>query len=308
MLFALNATAALLSTLLLAAPGQDAEGCKDYPMFNRMPNFDIYACKAVEFDAVDIPHSDRKQWESPQDYDSIEGKVSFVSYKLKDGITPPSALQIVRNFQNAAKAAGGAVLGDYTGSGRPAFTETQNKFLVESPGGTSYTRYTTMKMTKGASEYWVMLAASDDYHDYALLVVERQAMVQTVAVNELVDKLNKDGFITLYVNFDTNKATIKPDSAKTLDDAAAVLKAAPALSIVVGGHTDNVGTADANQQLSEARAKAVLDALVQRGIPGSRLTAQGFGQTQPIADNRTEDGRARNRRVELVKSEPARGR
>lgn len=78
-------------------------------------------------------------------------------------------------------------------------------------------------------------------------------------------------------------------------------KAAPALSVIVGGHTDNVGAPEANQKLSEERARAVVAALVQRGIAASRLEARGFGQTAPIADNRTEDGRAKNRRVELVK-------
>jgi outer membrane protein OmpA-like peptidoglycan-associated protein len=173
--------------------------------------------------------------------------------------------------------------------------------MVDSPGGTSYTRYTNLKFTKGASEYWVNIAASDDYHDYNIVAVERQAMKQDVSVNELVDKLNQQGFLAFYVNFDTNKSTIKPDSAETLDEAAAVLKAAPALSVVVAGHTDNTGTPEGNMKLSEDRAKAVVAALVQRGIAAGRLTPQGCGQTQPIADNRLEEGRARNRRVELVK-------
>jgi outer membrane protein OmpA-like peptidoglycan-associated protein len=126
-------------------------------------------------------------------------------------------------------------------------------------------------------------------------------MAQEVSVNELVEKLNKDGFLTLYVNFDTGKATIKPDSDKTLDDAAAALKAASGLKIEVGGHTDNVGTPQANEKLSDERAKAVMAALVKRGVAANRLTAKGYGQSSPIADNRSEDGRAKNRRVELVK-------
>jgi outer membrane protein OmpA-like peptidoglycan-associated protein len=289
---------ALLTAVTLAASPlpQDADGCKDYPMFNRMPNYDIYSCKTVDFDAIDIVRADRK-------YETVEGKVVYVSYKLKDGVTPPSALQVVRNFQNAAKSAGGQVLGDYSDNSRPNFSDSQNKYMVESAGGTAYTRYSILKLTKGASEYWVTLAASEEYRDYSVLIVERQVMTQAVAVNELVDKLNKDGFIALYVNFETNRATITVDSAKILDDAASVLKATPAMNVIVGGHTDTVGTAEANQKLSAARAQAVVDALVQRGIDARRLTAQGFGQSMPVADNRTEDGRAKNRRVELVKNE-----
>jgi OOP family OmpA-OmpF porin len=295
--------AAVTSLLLISAPAQDKEGCKDHPLFNRMPNFEIYDCKSVEFDAVDFANPGMKKWDRDKadDYQTIEGKIFSISYKIKEGATPASALQIIRNFQNAAKSAGGAVLGDFTSPFAAELKDNMQRFMVDSPGGTSYTRYTNLKFTKGNSEYWVNVAASDDYHDYNLVIVERQAMAQDVSVNELVDKLNKDGFITLYINFDTNKSTIKPDSAKTLDDAAAVLKAAPALSIIVGGHTDNVGTPEANMKLSEERAKAVVAALVQRGIAADRLTPKGFGQTQPIADNRLEEGRAKNRRVELVK-------
>jgi outer membrane protein OmpA-like peptidoglycan-associated protein len=126
-------------------------------------------------------------------------------------------------------------------------------------------------------------------------------MKQDISVNDLAEKLEKEGFVALYVNFETGKATIQPDSKPTLDDAAAALKSASGLKIEVGGHTDNVGTAEANQKLSEDRAKAVMAALVERGIDASRLTAKGYGQTSPIADNRTEEGRAKNRRVELVK-------
>jgi OOP family OmpA-OmpF porin len=292
---------AALASVFLLSPTQDKAGCKDHPLFNRMPNYEIYGCGTIDFEAVDFAKPGLKQWEKAEDYETVEGKVYYASYNLKDGATPASALQIIRNFQNAAKAAGGTVLGDYVNPFAADLTDNARKFMKDSPGGTSFTRYTILKLTKGDSEYWVNVAASDDYHDYNVVVVERKAMTQDVSVKELVDKLNKDGFITLYVNFDTNKSTIKAESNKTLDDAAAVLKAAPTLAVVVAGHTDNVGTPEANQKLSEDRAKSVMAALVQRGIAADRLTAKGFGQTSPIADNRTEDGRAKNRRVELVK-------
>ena len=134
-----------------------------------------------------------------------------------------------------------------------------------------------------------------------MYILEVGAMNQDVSVNELVDRLNKDGFLTLYINFDTGKATIRPDSDRTLDDAAAALKAAPNLKVEVGGHTDNVGTPQANEKLSGERAQAVMAALVKRGVAANRLTAKGYGQSAPIADNRIEDGRAKNRRVEIVK-------
>jgi OmpA-OmpF porin, OOP family len=298
--FVVAVAVSFISASGATAGAQDAKGCKDHPLFNRMPSFDIYRCQEVQFDAVEFPKPELKAWSTAEHYETIEGKVFAISFKLKAGVTPPSALQIVRNFQNATKAGGGTVIGDFSNP-RPAFGAGAKKYLTPSPGGLAYDRYTTLKFVKEQGEYWVTLAASEAYKDYAMVIVERQAMTQEVSVNELVDKLNKDGFLTLYVNFDTNKSTIKPDSAKTLDEAASVLQAAPALSVTVAGHTDNVGTPEANQKLSEERAKAVMSALVERGIPAKRLDAKGHGQTMPVADNRTEEGRAKNRRVELVK-------
>jgi OmpA-OmpF porin, OOP family len=117
----------------------------------------------------------------------------------------------------------------------------------------------------------------------------------------LRDKLDKDGFVALYINFDTGQATIQDDSMPQLDQVAAMLKAAPALRLEIAGHTDNVGTPESNQKLSDARAKSVVAVLVARGVAANRLAAKGHGQMSPVADNRTEEGRAKNRRVELVK-------
>jgi outer membrane protein OmpA-like peptidoglycan-associated protein len=80
-----------------------------------------------------------------------------------------------------------------------------------------------------------------------------------------------------------------------------LLQSSPELKVEVCGHTDNVGPAASNQKLSEARARSVVAAPAGKGIASDRLTAKGYGQTSPVADNRTEEGRAKNRRVELVK-------
>ena len=101
------------------------------------------------------------------------------------------------------------------------------------------------------------------------------------------------------VNFDFDKADIRPDAAVILDEAASQLSAAPGRSVRVEGHTDSVGTDAYNQDLSERRAASVKDYLVGKGIDASRLTTAGFGESNPIASNDTADGRALNRRVEL---------
>jgi len=84
-------------------------------------------------------------------------------------------------------------------------------------------------------------------------------------------------------------------------EIVAALKSAPALGIAIEGHTDNVGQAAANKSLSEKRAQSVMAAIVAGGIDAKRLSAAGFGQERPVADNRSEEGRAKNRRVELVR-------
>ena len=102
------------------------------------------------------------------------------------------------------------------------------------------------------------------------------------------------------VFFDTGSATLKPESMKQLEQLAAVLKAYPAVAISVEGHTDNSGDAAANKALSAERAAAVQKALATLGVPDARITSTGFGPGKPVASNDTEDGRAQNRRVEVV--------
>jgi len=101
-------------------------------------------------------------------------------------------------------------------------------------------------------------------------------------------------------HFDFNKATIKPEGKSELDHAVAALKADPALKAEIDGHTDSVGSDAYNMKLSERRANAARDYLVSQGIDASRITTQGFGESKPIASNDTEEGRAQNRRVEVL--------
>jgi outer membrane protein OmpA-like peptidoglycan-associated protein len=101
--------------------------------------------------------------------------------------------------------------------------------------------------------------------------------------------------------FDTSKATIKPVSFELLDEAAQVLNAHPEVKkLTIEGHTDSTGAAAANQALSQARAEAVRDYLVKKGVAADRLSAKGYGATRPIGENKTAAGRDANRRVELT--------
>lgn len=117
----------------------------------------------------------------------------------------------------------------------------------------------------------------------------------------LYDKVLTDGkFVTTGIRFDVNKATIKPESAGTINYVVKMLNDNPQLKFIVEGHTDSDGDAAMNQKLSEARAKAVMDELILMGIDASRLQSKGHGESNPLASNNTPEGKAQNRRVEFV--------
>lgn len=118
----------------------------------------------------------------------------------------------------------------------------------------------------------------------------------------LYDRMMSDGkFITYGITFDVGKSTIKPESMGEINRIVQLLTENPTLKFSVEGHTDATGNAASNQTLSEARSKAIVDKLVELGIAADRLTSVGKGQNSPIADNSTDEGRAKNRRVEFVK-------
>jgi len=141
---------------------------------------------------------------------------------------------------------------------------------------------------------------------YFLTVVEQkglEARAGLLPAEEMKRELDAKGHVALYINFDFDKADIKPESQPIIDEIVKLLRTAPTLDLTVEGHTDNVGKPDYNKGLSDARAKSVVTALTAQGVSPGRLRAVGYGQDKPIADNSTDDGRATNRRVELVKAQ-----
>jgi outer membrane protein OmpA-like peptidoglycan-associated protein len=101
------------------------------------------------------------------------------------------------------------------------------------------------------------------------------------------------------LDFETGSATLKPTSAEQLKNIAEIMKAYPKVALKIGGYTDNVGNADANLKLSRMRAENTMQELVKLGVDAKRLEAQGYGEKHPVADNATEEGRAKNRRIDL---------
>ncbi|NJO34718.1 MAG: OmpA family protein [Rhodospirillales bacterium] len=223
---------------------------------------------------------DQRRGRAPK-VETVEGEATILKYFYKSAEKQPSPLQLIRNYQNAIKSIDGAVV--------------YERLPKEGDGGE-----TTLKVATGGKDVWIKVEPdvwSAPTQSYKLSIVEVQAMAQVVSANALLDALNKDGFIALYINFDTGKSVLKADGEATVKEIAAMLKAAPALKISIEGHTDNVGTPASNQKLSEARAKAVQDYLLSKSIAAERLRFKGFGESQPLEPNDTPAGRARNRRT-----------
>ena len=270
----------LVALLLIAAsaaaqkPLKDFAGVKDPVLFTRMPNFFLLDSAAV----VD-KQFDSYSFRSDGATKAVEGHRVTYKYVFDRLAGPiPSRLQIIRNYQTAALAIGGKVVHD--------------------DGSRS-----TIVVVKDGNETWAEIAPIPNGYEYTLTIVERKTMVQDVLANAEVFKagLAQAGHVEVPgIYFDTAKADIKPESEAALKEVVKLLQANPAIKVWVVGHTDNTGAEDMNVGLSQARAASVVKALAQMGIPPARLAAHGAGPYAPVAENQTEAGRRKNRRVELV--------
>jgi OmpA-OmpF porin, OOP family len=272
-----QAAIVLTSTAFAADPQVDREGYKDYPGITRVPGFILREygdCVETAFDAHGF-------WVTKDGKDiqqSVEGHKFWYRYRLKAGLPQSSVLQIMRNYQNAARAVGGQLLIDKNG-------------------------FTTIRLNKGGKELWLEVNARVGY-EYDLTIIEKEPMKQEVTVDAayMASSIADTGSVAIYgINFDTAKSDLKPESDPAIDEIVKLLSGNPALKVYIVGHTDMVGDTASNVKLSQARAQAVVSALVSKhGIAAGRLIAFGAGPYAPVASNKTDEGRARNRRVELV--------
>ena len=267
----------LLFVLAFACPlfaEDDAEGCKDSPVLSRMKGCWIYDCAKKDFDQAELRidrYSEKTQ--------HVEGEYTKIDYDCPENI---SEIMVTRNAQNALKAAGFTVVysGGATSDDHPALTARKGGLWVSIETGLT-----------GRPGYTMQIVKEEEME---------QQMVADAAAMEA--EINASGYCSIYgILFDTGKSTIQPESAKCLNEVSTLLKKNATWKMQIEGHTDNVGGKDANMKLSQARADAVRSWLVTNGIDGARLTAKGFGDTKPKMENTTEDGRSKNRRVDLRK-------
>jgi outer membrane protein OmpA-like peptidoglycan-associated protein len=205
----------------------------------------------------------------------VEGEYERVRYISPKEVAP---LEVIRNAENAVKAAGYQVL--YS-----------DKYFT--------TRY-WFTARKGAQ--WVYVYA--DTGAYEVIGIRTKQMAQVIEANAAgwAKQIGESGRASIYgINFDTGKATIKPDSEPVLKEVVALLQNNPAWAMLIAGHTDNVGAKEMNLGLSKQRAESVIAWLAAHGIDKNRLVGAGFGDARPIAENTDDAGRAKNRRVDLVK-------
>jgi outer membrane protein OmpA-like peptidoglycan-associated protein len=268
----------LPATALVNVQAQESE-YKDTPWFSGMPNYEIYDGEDIEFDSYNFFNG--------KNCTTVEGRKFKRRYTLKEDAQKSSDLQIMRNFSTAIKSMGGTVI--YEGT-------PQNADCADFNGR----NMVIGKAVKGTDELWVEVIPFSG-EEYYLTVVIKELMKQDVTASSMFEALNRDGRIALYINFDTGKSIIREESNAVIDQIVQMMKSNPDLKIGVEGHTDNVGSPSSNKTLSEERAKSVVSAIVAQGVTADRFSPAGFGQDKPVADNGTEEGRARNRRVELVK-------
>jgi OmpA-OmpF porin, OOP family len=259
-------------TVGIALAQTDVQGSKDHPLITRMPDYYISQYNESEFAGFDPTVIGGKDvhW---------EGKVYSYGYSRKEDGRPISMLQIVRNYETAIKRAGGKILG---GDGRRVAAEIRKEGALTG----------------------VYMEAFNEGRDYSLTIVESQTMKQEVVADAkaMRNDLADTGKTIVYgIYFDTASATIKPESEPALVEMVKLLNGSPALKVYVVGHTDNVGGLESNLKLSSDRAASVVKAITARGVAASRLKSAGVGPYSPVASNDTDEGKAKNRRVEFVK-------
>jgi outer membrane protein OmpA-like peptidoglycan-associated protein len=267
--------AMLLAPGRTPAAGQDAKDCQDHPLFTRMPDFVISNCKVNDFDFFEFDVTKDGRLGKVR----VEGRKTVINYRLKTGAAKPGQLEIVQNHVNAIKAISGIVMRLQSG-------------------------VATLMVAKDGKEAWAKVLAGQAGTAYELTIVERAAMAQEVKADAagMAREIADTGRVAVYgIYFDFNKADLKPESKPTLDEIAKLLAGDLQLKLYVVGHTDNVGEIGYNMTLSQARAEAVVKALVtEYKVDAGRLKSYGIGPLSPVASNKSEEGRAKNRRVELV--------
>lgn len=266
----------VILTLLLTTTF--SQSCPPHPLFTPLANHSIRSCDAKEFDKFDFYEAKAGGGSTTL---TKQGQYSTIDYKF-DGEWDkrPSVTQILQNYANAVKKMTGGTILQQGNSNLHA------------------------KVKKADGTWWVNVT-SDGSGDYWVTTIREEAMRQDVteiSAAEIKKGIDEEGRVAFYgIYFDTDKATLKPESDKALAEMAKYLNQNASVNVYIVGHTDNTGDLTHNNTLSKSRAEAVVNELAGKyQIAKTRLIAQGVGPLSPIASNKTDEGKAKNRRVEMV--------
>lgn len=313
------ATAVVVSAVALAgtALAKDVAGSKDHPLVGRYIGSEITAYTVSDFDAQQFLKTvvdfkvDGEAFTDRNSY-RVEGKITRIRYEApKDR----SSLEIIRNFEDSLKSKGFEVVhacADAACAGNGGSPYRMATFAGDGQINYRYgdgVRYVLAKATRPSGDVHaaVFVGESKSGPLVRVIVAEEKPMqgdrIAFIDAGAMSKAIAAQGHVALYgIQFDFDKAEIRPESRPTLDEIAKFLKAEPSISVVVAGHTDAKGAFDYNVDLSRRRAAAVVADLTGRyGIAAQRLTPFGAGMAAPIAGNDDEAGRTKNRRVELVR-------
>jgi outer membrane protein OmpA-like peptidoglycan-associated protein len=293
---------------LTAYAQQDIEGSKDHPLISRYPGSAITQYRVKDFDEYVLTLGKLLYREGNlvlEKTQQLEGKVTYIEYK-----TPKerSVLEIFRNYEMALKKAGFQTLFTCSNKAGTCGTGGGGGGAAAEAGlgyyGTGWeSRYIAAKLARPEGDVYVALNVMEEVtHLNVVEVKPMEAGLVTVDAAAMAGDISRTGHVAVYgILFDFNKADVKPESEPALKEIAKLLKQDPKLKLHVVGHTDNVGDLKFNMDLSRRRADAVVKELTTKhGIAAARLRADGVGPLSPVASNKTEEGRAKNRRVELV--------
>jgi outer membrane protein OmpA-like peptidoglycan-associated protein len=298
----------LCTPVVALGQGTDIEGSKDHPMISRYPQSWIIGYVAREYDEY-VFATGKVENDAPTKSENLEGKITRITYQTPNG---RSTLEVMRNFESALRQAGFQVLFSCAdpncGSGNVAQTVTTEGALNYWNGGFAQ-RHVSAKLSRAQGDVYVSLYVINNTDGAPVAqvdIIEMKPMASgliTVNAEALAGGIKASGHASVYgIYFDTGKADVKPESEGALKEIAKLLQQDATLRLHVVGHTDNLGTVASNLELSKRRADAVTSVLTSKyGVAALRLDAYGVGPLNPIGSNDSEDGRAKNRRVELVK-------
>lgn len=327
-LFLVAALVLMWGLALGAARAADIAGSSDHPLVGRYEGSGIVAYNVKEYDETQIIEGafapEHAADRSGNGFRTIEGKIFLIYYKLPQG---RSSLEVLRNYQDSLKAKGFTIMfACATGDGTCFESRQQDAayYLGNAIGDPlnlpkldddyvhnwfeQQGRYLLARLDRPEGAVYVSLYLGESARGNVAVVrvVETKEMETNKIVflnaSQMEQAIADSGKVALYgILFDFDKDVVKPESKPTLDEIAKLLQAKPDMKLKIVGHTDNKGTAEYNLDLSTRRAANVVAAFTSvYGIAPNRLTSEGAGLTQPIASNDTEEGRAKNRRVELI--------